>query len=281
MNEMNSKPKVGVSLYSYGADIMKRRMTIKECIDHSASLGVQGIEIVDNRHVPNFPYQSVYDLLELRDYIESFGMKVVCYSTYISESTGIGTSLEGYVKEFRKQVPETKTLGAKILRPAIFGPRDIGMDESTDFVVKRIKDMTAHVLPDLKKHSVVWGAEIHAPVPPETYLRLVKEVDDEHFRLVPDFSVWQTKGLAGVAGAASAELYRECMPYTVHVHAKAHVFDANGEEPNTPFGRLIPITKDSGFNGYISAEFEGWRLGDFSDSKKIVETHVNLIRKYL
>jgi len=278
---MSSKPKVGVSLYSYGADIMKRRITIKECIDHSASLGVQGIEFVDNRHIPNFPHQRIYDLLELRDYVESFGMKVSCYSTYISESTGIDTSLEGYVKEFRKQVAETKTLGAKILRPAIFAPRDLKMDESTNFTVKRIKDMTLHVLPDLKKHDVVWGAEIHAPVPPEIYLELVKEVNNEYFGLVPDFSVWQIKGLAGVAGASSVELYKQCMPYTVHVHAKAHVFDANGEEPNTPFNKLIPIAKESGFNGYITAEFEGWRLGNFSDSRKIVETHVNLIRRYL
>jgi len=65
------------------------------------------------------------------------------------------------------------------------------------------------------------------------------------------------------------------------IDAKAHMFDANGEEPNTPFGKLTPITEDSGFNGYISAEFEGRRLGDFSHSRKIVETHVNLIRKYL
>ena len=208
-------------------------------------------------------------------------MKVSCYSTYISESTGIGTSLEGYVKEFRKEIPETKTLGAEVLRPAIFSPRGLGRDESTTFVVNRIRDMAPHVLPDLKKHRIIWGAEIHAPVAPETYLKLINEINDEHFRLVPDFSVWQTKGLAGVAGAASVELYRQCMPYTVHVHAKAHVFDESGEEPNTPFGKLIPITKESGFDGYISAEFEGWRLGDFSDSRKTVETHVNLIQKYL
>ncbi|MEM2643639.1 MAG: TIM barrel protein [Candidatus Bathyarchaeia archaeon] len=278
---MVGKPRVGVSLYSYGADIMTRRMTIKECIEHAASLGVEGIEIVDNRHLSNYPYHSVYDLLEMRDYIESFGMKVSCYSVYLSEHvTGIGITLEDCVRYFRKLIPETTILGAKIIRGLPMPQRNLGMLDSS-WQIDMIKRMWPYVLPDLKKYDVIWGVEVHAPMRTEDLIKLAKEINSEYFGLVPDFSVWQTKGLAGVVGAAPVELLRECMPYTVHVHAKAHFFDERGEEPNTPYDKLIPIIKEAGFSGYISAEFEGWRLGDFSDSRKIVETHVNLIRKYL
>ncbi len=278
---MVGKPKIGVSLYSYGANIMMQRMGIKECIEHAASLGVEGIEIVDNRHLPNYPYHSVYDLLEMRDYIESFGMEVSCYSVYLSEYvTGVGTTLDSCIEYFRKLIPEAATLGTKIIRGSPMPPKNLGtMDRS--WQTNMIKRMWRHVLPDLKKYNVIWGVEIHAPLPPEDFLKLAEEINDEYFGLVPDFSVWQTKGLAGVAGAAPVELFRQCMPYTVHVHAKAHVFDERGEEPNTPYDKLIPIIKEAGFTGYISAEFEGWRLGNFSDSRKIVETHIRLIRKYL
>jgi hypothetical protein len=172
-------------------------------------------------------------------------------------------------------------LCAKIIRAGAMSAQRPRSGPVDNFAVRRAKEMMPYILPVLKKYGIVWGLEIHAPAPPEAFLELAKEVNDQHFGLVPDFSVWQTKGLAGVAGAASVDLYEKCMPYTVHIHAKAHVFDENGEEPNTPYSKLIPITKSSGFSGYISAEFEGWRLGNFSDSRKIVETHVNLIRRYL
>jgi len=45
---MSPKPKVGMSLYTYGADIRRSRMTVREAIEHAASLGVEGIEFVDN-----------------------------------------------------------------------------------------------------------------------------------------------------------------------------------------------------------------------------------------
>ena len=54
---MVSKPKIGISLYTYGADIFSRRMSVKEAIDHAASLDIEGIEIVSKQHVPNYPYK--------------------------------------------------------------------------------------------------------------------------------------------------------------------------------------------------------------------------------
>ena len=80
---------------------------------------------------------------------------------------------------------------------------------------------------------------------------------------------------------SSLDLLRKAMTYAVHVHAKAHNFNKKGEEVGAPYDKLIPIIKESGFDGYISAEYEGWILQPNVDSKKIAETHVNLIRKYL
>ena len=137
------------------------------------------------------------------------------------------------------------------------------------------------VLPTLKKCGVKWGMEIHAPMPPEIYIKIAKEVDDPYFTLVPDFSAWQTKGLPTEYGMSSLDLLREAMPYASHVHGKAHVFNEDGVEPNTPYDQLVPIISSSGFDGYISAEFEGWFSGMDFDSKKIAKIHVDLIRRYL
>ncbi|MDC0276056.1 sugar phosphate isomerase/epimerase [Verrucomicrobiales bacterium] len=49
----------------------------------------------------------------------------------------------------------------------------------------------------------------------------------------------------------------EMMPWAKIVCAKSKKFDAEGNEVNVDYGRLIKIVKDSGFKGYIGIEFEG------------------------
>jgi hypothetical protein len=156
--------------------------------------------------------------------------------------------------------------------------------------------MTA-VLPTLQKYDIRWAKEIHAPLRPKVLLEFIKEMDNEYLGLTPDFSAWQQKTaqtrdweftsddvkqtVSGYMGESPVELLEDVMPYSYHVHAKAHHFDENGVEPDTPYDKLVTVISKSLFSGYISAEFEGWQLYKIEDSKKIVETHVNLIRKYL
>jgi sugar phosphate isomerase/epimerase len=49
----------------------------------------------------------------------------------------------------------------------------------------------------------------------------------------------------------------EMMPWAKVVCAKAKEFDAEGNEVNVDFGRMLKIVKDSGFRGYIGIEYEG------------------------
>ena len=284
---MSPKPKVGMSLYTYGADIRRSRMTVREAIEHAASLGVEGIEFVDKQHIPNYPNPGVYDLWGLRDCVKSSGMKVSCYSTYVDRAirSDREATREEIVKMIREQIAVASVLGAKVYRPAIFPSRRVnrtlGFGSEAHF--REVAEIVKEVLPDLRKHNVKWGSEIHAPMPPEATLNFAKQVNDESVGLVPDFSVWAT-GQAletHAAGKASLGSLRAVMPYTVHVHAKAHGFDKNGEERNTPYKELLTVIKESGYDEYVSAEFEGWWEGEDFDSKKIAETHVNLIRRYL
>jgi L-ribulose-5-phosphate 3-epimerase len=44
------------------------------------------------------------------------------------------------------------------------------------------------------------------------------------------------------------------MPWAKGVSAKSHNFDADGNETETDFERMIKIVLDAGFNGYIDVE---------------------------
>ena len=49
----------------------------------------------------------------------------------------------------------------------------------------------------------------------------------------------------------------QSMPYAKGVSAKAFHFGADGEENTMDFRRLMKIVKDSGFSGFVGAEYEG------------------------
>ncbi len=50
------------------------------------------------------------------------------------------------------------------------------------------------------------------------------------------------------------------MPWAKIVCAKAKDFDADGNETNVDFRRMLTIVRDSGFRGSIGIEFEGHGL---------------------
>jgi sugar phosphate isomerase/epimerase len=71
----------------------------------------------------------------------------------------------------------------------------------------------------------------------------------------------------------------ELMPYAKGVHAKTHLFDAQGNDQETDFFRMFRIIKDSGFKGWVSVEYEGGLLGMYNkgagyldDDKGVVAT---------
>ena len=50
---------------------------------------------------------------------------------------------------------------------------------------------------------------------------------------------------------------KELMVHAKAVSAKAHDFDANGNEINTDFKKMMQIVKDAGYTGYVGIEYEG------------------------
>lgn len=70
----------------------------------------------------------------------------------------------------------------------------------------------------------------------------------------------------------------EIMPYVNHVHAKFWRME-NGLEPAIPYDKLMKVIKDSGYEGYITSEFEGFAAGIPSIDQ--TREHQNMLRRYL
>jgi sugar phosphate isomerase/epimerase len=54
----------------------------------------------------------------------------------------------------------------------------------------------------------------------------------------------------------------EIMPYAKGVSAKSNVFDAEGNESNMDYLRIMKIVKAAGFKGYVGIEYEGSELSE-------------------
>jgi len=54
----------------------------------------------------------------------------------------------------------------------------------------------------------------------------------------------------------------EIMPFAKGVSAKSNVFDAEGNEANMDYLRIMKIVKASGFKGYVGIEYEGTELSE-------------------
>jgi sugar phosphate isomerase/epimerase len=66
----------------------------------------------------------------------------------------------------------------------------------------------------------------------------------------------------------------EMMPFAKGVSAKANVFDAEGNESNIDFRKMLQIVKDAGYTGYIGIEYEGSVLSEeegIRATKKLLE----------
>ena len=66
----------------------------------------------------------------------------------------------------------------------------------------------------------------------------------------------------------------EMMPFAKGVSAKSNVFDAEGNEKNMDYRKLLQTVKDAGYTGYIGVEYEGTELSEeegIKATKKLLE----------
>ena len=108
---------------------------------------------------------------------------------------------------------------------------------------------------------------------------VMKSVNMENVGTLPDFGNFCIERTADGC-AKEYDRYKgiaELMPFAKGVSAKTHVFDAEGNEAEMDYVKIMQIVKDSGFKGTIGIENEGTEL---SEDEGIKATKV-LIEKSL
>jgi len=102
---------------------------------------------------------------------------------------------------------------------------------------------------------------------------VMEMVDHKRVGTLPDFGNFYINRQTGEE-FDRYEGMKLLMPYAKGVSAKSNVFDANGNEANMDYYRIMNIVKDSGFKGFVGVEFEGSELSEKDGiiaTKKLLE----------
>jgi len=70
------------------------------------------------------------------------------------------------------------------------------------------------------------------------------------------------------------------MPYAKGVSAKSHVFDANGDEAEIDYVKMMKIVLDAGYHGYVGIEWEGEKPGE-EEGVKLTKQLLERVRRQL
>lgn len=94
---------------------------------------------------------------------------------------------------------------------------------------------------------------------------LMKKVDNPRCGTLPDFGNFCLDWSRQDQPDAWYDRYqgvKEMMPFAKGVSAKSHDFDAQGNETQTDFRKMIKIVLDAGYHGRIGIEYEGQKLSE-------------------
>lgn len=98
------------------------------------------------------------------------------------------------------------------------------------------------------------------------HAEVMEAVDMDNCGTLPDFGNFCIKRKED--SWECAEMYdiykgvKELMPYAKAVSAKSHNFDADGNETEIDFTKMLQIVKNHGYTGFIGVEYEGSELGE-------------------
>ncbi|WP_430907265.1 sugar phosphate isomerase/epimerase family protein [Maribacter sp. 2-571] len=98
---------------------------------------------------------------------------------------------------------------------------------------------------------------------------VMKSVDMDNCGTLPDFGNFCIKRMDPEDySKGCAEMYdiykgvSELMPHAKAVSAKSHDFDAEGNETEIDYVKMLQIVKDAGYTGFIGVEYEGRELSE-------------------
>jgi sugar phosphate isomerase/epimerase len=194
------KPKLGVTVYSYGRDFHNGTMTLEKAIADISDMGAEGVEILGEAHIPNYPNPPASFVKQWFDLMARYNTKPAAYDTFVDTMFYHSRNLTTDEAAARLAVDFklANQLGIKALRqqwPPY--PADNKEDEiNAPYVKSKLAMETImKALPMAEKYDVRMGIELHSPTQLksafiDSILEVIAKTKTQHFGFCPDLSAF-------------------------------------------------------------------------------------------
>ena len=264
--------KTSVSSYSYHKLLRSGEMDLFQVMDKTKEIGFDAIELIDfaapeGKTVPAFA-------AELRNYAEKIGLAI---SSYTIGANFLQEDVAAEVTRIKGQVDIAAILGVKVMRHDIFSsyPDSYQGIRTFDAVLPLIAPAIREVAEYAASKGIITMSENHGYIAQDAdrLLRLYTAVNCPNYRYLCDI------GNFICADEDCAVSVGKMTELISHVHVK-DFFIRSGMEPdpgrgwfrtragnyirgtvfgqgNIPTFQCLRVIKKSGYDGYLSLEFEG------------------------
>ena len=182
---MKPKFKRGVTCYSYQEEYYTHAMTLEDCIAEISSMGAEGVEIIAEEMVPNYPDPPEAWVQNWHALMEKYHTKPACLDTFVDVYWGgrRDMTVQESVDTLAAQLKLANRMGFKVMRPTTGPVRDSA------------PDMIEKALPIAEKYDVRICPEIHAPIPTQgkfidSYMGIITKTKTKHLGFNPDMGIF-------------------------------------------------------------------------------------------
>ena len=262
--------KLGVSTYSLYKAYAAGEMSVTDIIAYVAEIGAEHVEIVPIG----------YNLVEQPEMIEEIKNQAaksgIELSNYAIGANFADLNDEDYRKEIdrvKKEVDAAAALGVKRMRHDVASSKDLSIGNFLN-QLPRLADACREIADHAKQYGIITSVENHGFFiqHSDRVQALVKAVDRDNFRTTLDI------GNFLCADEPSLQAVRNNISIASMVHVKDFFYRPAERQPgegwfNTTNGnwlrgtivghgdidmrQVLSVVKGSGYDGYISIEFEG------------------------
>lgn len=261
--QFNGKPRRGVSIFSYQGEF-DVSMTLEDCFADMYDMGAEGVEILANGHIPDYPNPSDEWVEDWFSLMRRYELVPAEYGHWVDSRLHEGRELTSK-ESFDMLVRDIKLahrLGFKV------GRTKLGVIDEILTPVGNWQEFIKMALPIAEKLDFKMCPEIHAPTllkskMVDDYINFIEKTGTKHFGINIDFGVFAARSermmnIPGVSKEPSSpEDMISLLPYTYACHAKFTNMSDDLIETTIPYDRIIALLLEHKWEGYLLSEYEG------------------------
>lgn len=265
--------KIGVSNYSFLRYFRQTGVSYQKMCEIAKSIGFDGIEFIALDHtIFSLTNDAMETAKHLRDHCERLGIEIIAYAV---GANLLSDDMDAEMACLRGCVDVTAALGANVMRHDVCNaPRKLPRytyREAIGEIAPYIRTLTEYAA----ERGIQTCTENHGRFfqDPERMEALIREVNHPNYGWLVDIGNFLGVDADILHGVTVAS------PYTIHVHAKDVLRKPAGDiRPEgfsmtrggnytratilghgvVPVAQCLRILSDSGYDGYVSLEFEGF-----------------------